>query len=420
MTTLLKGESAPKGSGELDDDVDLERDRALVIRAQAGERSAFDDLYLRYYQRLNRFCLQRLNDTHDAEDTVQEAFARAWRALPDFGGDKRFYPWLSVIAWHLCTDVLRRRGRSMPVAELHPCHEISTEGCGEDVAIDAEDSALAAKAFHRLSARHQRVLNLREGSGWSYQRIADHEGVRISTVETLLWRARQALKHEFASLAGGTGRSAWIGAGLLSTATLRRLLGTVARTARHVIHAGSAATAVVGTAAGVTAVAIAISVATPSSPVARPNRAPAVSGTVSRSVTPVTSADPTSGTSPILGSGAVVPASPVGGVPGSSLSSVTGTTNGASDPAGTLYPVVDGTLGGLSASIESAAASVSQVLSQVEGVVGNAVAPNVGQVARTGTNANGLGGILNGLVQTPATLFSGTTTTTTALPGSGH
>ena len=66
----------------------------------------------RYYERLLRFCLRRLNDRHEAEDAAQEAFARAWKALPRFAGERRFYPWLTVIAGNICTDMLRRRSRS--------------------------------------------------------------------------------------------------------------------------------------------------------------------------------------------------------------------------------------------------------------------------------------------------------------------
>ena len=79
------------------DDVDLERDRALVERCQAGDTTAFGNLYVRYYERLLCFCLRRLNDRHDAEDAAQEAFARAWKSpfrrrtpvLPVAHGDRR-------------------------------------------------------------------------------------------------------------------------------------------------------------------------------------------------------------------------------------------------------------------------------------------------------------------------------------------
>ena len=184
------------------DDVDLDRDRALVERCQAGDSAAFGKLYARYYERLLRFCLRRLNDRHEAEDAAQEAFARAWKALPRFAGDKRFYPWLTVIAGNICTDMLRRRSRSTPTddMELTAQQPIGVVGSdtSEELVLAAVDGELVHRALDRLSTRHRHVLAMREGSGWTYQQIADHEGVEIGTIETLLWRARQALKREFA------------------------------------------------------------------------------------------------------------------------------------------------------------------------------------------------------------------------------
>ena len=69
----------------------------------------------------------------------------------------------------------------------------------------AVDGELVNKALGRFSGRHRQVLAMREGSGWTYQQIADHEGVEIGTIETLLWRARQALKREFTVLSESKG-----------------------------------------------------------------------------------------------------------------------------------------------------------------------------------------------------------------------
>ena len=186
------------------DDVDLERDRSLVERCQAGDSAAFGNLYARYYERLLRFCLRRLNDRHEAEDAAQEAFARAWKALPRFAGERRFYPWLTVIAGNICTDMLRRRSRSTPTDDMeltaqHPVGVVG-EDTSEELVLAAVDGELVNRALDRLSTRHRHVLAMREGSGWTYQQIADHEGVEIGTIETLLWRARQALKREFAAV----------------------------------------------------------------------------------------------------------------------------------------------------------------------------------------------------------------------------
>jgi RNA polymerase sigma factor (sigma-70 family) len=191
------------------DDVDLDRDRALVERCQAGDSAAFGNLYARYYERLLRFCMRRLSDRHEAEDAAQEAFARAWKALPNFAGERRFYPWLTVIAGNICTDMLRRRSRSTPTDDFelgaHQPVGVAASDTSEDLVLAAVDGELVNRALGRLSVRHQHVLAMREGSGWTYQQIADHEGVEIGTIETLLWRARQALKREFNVLAESKG-----------------------------------------------------------------------------------------------------------------------------------------------------------------------------------------------------------------------
>jgi RNA polymerase sigma-70 factor (ECF subfamily) len=379
VTTLLSG-GGTRSREALDDDVDLARDRALVTRAQAGDRTAFDDLYVRYYRRLYRFCLRRLHDGFEAEDVAQEAFARAWRALPSFAGDRRFYPWLSVIAAHLCTDVLRRRNRSTPVAEFHQSNVASTDDGGEELMIAAVDSELVSRAFQRLSDRHQRILNLREGSGWSYQQIADHEGVGITAIETLLWRARQALKREFAALAGSEGRTAaWIG-GLLSLATLRRMLRAPALAAKRVVHLAQAApTVAVGSAAAATAVVVAAALSAPATSTSDHSPSVGSSGaTLSGASNTPTGAHGGGGTST---SGA---AAAPGGSGGSGTSSV------AKLPAGGA----SGPLGGAAGVVNNAAGALGGAGSTINGGVGSTT-NNLSQIV--GGATSGLGGLVNGV-----------------------
>lgn len=266
MTTLLprpaQGTVAPAGG----DEVDMDRDRQLVARAQAGDRHAFDELYQCYYRRLLRFCMSRLHDTHEAEDVVQEAFARAWRALPNFGGDRRFYPWLSVIAGHLCVDSARRRSRTTPVAELHPQYVVDPAASGEEQMVAAVDVGLVAEAFGRLNHRHQRILQLREHSGWSYQAIADHEGMGLAAVETLLWRARQSLKREFAALADSDGRLGGVIGSLVGMAAVRRLLRGLRSAAHAASSGGWTSTAAIGSMAAAAAIASVVVAGVVSSP----------------------------------------------------------------------------------------------------------------------------------------------------------
>jgi len=181
------------------DDVDLGRDRTLVERAQAGDINAFSELYSRYFQRLVRFATRRVGDVHEAEEIAQEAFARAYRSLPDFAGERRFYPWMTVIASRLCVDSLRRRGR----VEVGVVVDRETFESGFDRVEREGDLVTLGLALDRLTDRHREVLKLRETEGWSYQSIADHYQVPIGTVEALLWRARRALRREFMSLCSG-------------------------------------------------------------------------------------------------------------------------------------------------------------------------------------------------------------------------
>lgn len=186
------------------DDVDLGRDRDLVLCAQSGDDDAFEDLYRRYFARLYRFCLRRVGDPHEAEELTQEAFTRAYRALPSLAGERRFYPWLSVIASRLCVDAFRRRSRSEPA----PVVDLGVLEGGQEEVEDAADVVLLERALERLTPRHRHVLRLREEEGWSYQHIAEHYEVSLGTVEALLHRARRALRREFDLLAGGDGRRA--------------------------------------------------------------------------------------------------------------------------------------------------------------------------------------------------------------------
>ena len=225
------------------DDVNLSRDRSLVELCQAGDERAFADLYHRYYRRLLRFCVRRVGDAHEAEEITQEAFARAFTAMPRFAGERRFYPWLTVIASRLCIDSHRRSARTEPSAEVDMG---SVEG-GQQQIIDNVDIEYLNQAMGQLGPRHREVLELRETHGWTYQQIANHYDVTMGTVEALLFRARKALRREFLSLAGDDHTLAslpFIGVILRGAATLRGRLND-AVTHGAAIAAGAASVAAV-------------------------------------------------------------------------------------------------------------------------------------------------------------------------------
>jgi RNA polymerase sigma-70 factor (ECF subfamily) len=180
------------------DDLELSRDRSLVERVRLGDEEAFSELYRLHYDRLYRYCLYRLGEDHEAQDVVQEAFTRAWLNAPRIQADLKFYPWLRTIAGNLCTDVGRRRARVQPAPTVDTG---STDG-GQDRMVELVDIALLEQAMSRLPARHRQVLELREGDGLSYEQLADRTGTSVGTIESLLWRARQGLKRQFAVVSG--------------------------------------------------------------------------------------------------------------------------------------------------------------------------------------------------------------------------
>ncbi len=180
------------------DDVDLGRDRDLVQRYQNGDPQAFDDLYRRYFGRLHRFCTRHTADAHEAEEVAQEAFVRAFRSMDRLDGERRFYPWMTVIAKRISIDRHRKYGR----VELTDDPDAGAVEADLDHLFSAVDVEHVREAMAALGPRHREVLWLRESEELSYADIAERLDVPVTTVEALLHRARKALRREYAAVTG--------------------------------------------------------------------------------------------------------------------------------------------------------------------------------------------------------------------------
>ena len=88
-------------------DISGRSDRELVLAFQAGNEAAFDELYDRHHDRVARVCFRYMNNRPDAEEAAQEAFLKAFQALPRFNGQYQVGAWLSRIAANVCVDNLR-------------------------------------------------------------------------------------------------------------------------------------------------------------------------------------------------------------------------------------------------------------------------------------------------------------------------
>ncbi len=164
--------------------------------------------------------------------------------MPRFAGERRFYPWLTVIASRLCIDSHRRIARTEPTAEV----DLGGVEGGQQQIVDNVDLAYLAQALEHLGPRHREVLELRETHGWTYQQIADHYNVTMGTVEALLFRARKALKREFMAIAGDDHRLAalpFFGVAIRGLVAARARLHDLSSHALPVACAGAAGVAAV-------------------------------------------------------------------------------------------------------------------------------------------------------------------------------
>jgi RNA polymerase sigma-70 factor (ECF subfamily) len=198
-------------------------DRETVRRVQAGETEAFEVLVEKYKRKAFRLAYQVLRDQEDALDVAQEAFVKAFRALPKFKGDSAFYTWLFRITMNLALDRRRQRAaraRSMGAEDVPPEEwertAVSTDPDPEDVATGVERRARIREALDSLSENHRAIIILSDIEGLQYREIAEVLGIPMGTVMSRLHHARKRLRDVL-----GAGF-----AGLLAAVAL--LLGTAA------------------------------------------------------------------------------------------------------------------------------------------------------------------------------------------------
>lgn len=162
----------------------------LLDKARRGDPRAFADLLRRYDSGMRALAYRILGDATLMDDALQEAYVKAYRALPRFRGESGVGTWLYRIAHNACIDLLRRRREALPLdteaAVLGPPMEQRVVA-----RLDVE-SALA-----QLSIDHRSVLVLVDALGFDYQDAADVLGVPVGTVRSRLARARRAMRRRF-------------------------------------------------------------------------------------------------------------------------------------------------------------------------------------------------------------------------------
>jgi RNA polymerase sigma-70 factor (ECF subfamily) len=181
---------------------DREIDQQLVERAQRGDKQAFDLLVSKYQRKLGRLLSRFIRDPAEVEDVAQEAFIKAYRALPSFRGDSAFYTWLYRIGINTAKNYLVAMGRRAPTVTEFDSDEAESFEDGEHLRdINTPESMLLSKeigatvnaAMEDLPDDLRTAITLREIEGLSYEEIASIMNCPIGTVRSRIFRAREAI-----------------------------------------------------------------------------------------------------------------------------------------------------------------------------------------------------------------------------------
>lgn len=197
---------------------DREVDQQLVERAQRGDKHAFELLVAKYQRRLGRLISRFVRNAAEAEDVTQDAFIKAYRALPAFRGDSAFYTWLYRIGINTAKNYLVAQGRKAPTStpfdteeaedfeEASLLHEVSTP---ENELMSKQVVEVVNSSLQELPDDLRTALTLREIEGLSYEEIAAVMDCPIGTVRSRIFRAREAIATNLRPLLGTSENRRW-------------------------------------------------------------------------------------------------------------------------------------------------------------------------------------------------------------------
>lgn len=180
-------------------------DLDLVRRVQAGEKAAFDLLVLKYQHRIIKLVMRFLPDHSEAQDVAQDAFIKAYKALPRFRGDSAFYTWLYRIAVNTAKNYLVSRGRRPRNYSGLNKNQDDDEGFDASMLLTSTDTPdrlamteeLRKAIYAAISALPEDLrvaVSLREYEGMSYEDIAQIMDCPIGTVRSRIFRARESIE----------------------------------------------------------------------------------------------------------------------------------------------------------------------------------------------------------------------------------
>jgi RNA polymerase sigma-70 factor (ECF subfamily) len=196
-------------------------DLSLVQRVQRGDKSAFDVLVRKYQHKVVKLVMRYMRDPADAEDVAQEAFIKAYRALPQFRGDSAFYTWLYRIAINTAKNAIVSRDRNpveydLDLQDAEGSYDmqgrLADTETPEALALTEEIRTIVNRSIDALPEDLRTAIVLRELEGLSYEEIAAAMDCPVGTVRSRIFRAREAIDRKLAEVfEGGLGRAEELG-----------------------------------------------------------------------------------------------------------------------------------------------------------------------------------------------------------------
>ncbi len=197
---------------------DREVDQQLVVRAQAGDKRAFELLVIKYQRKVERLLSRIIRNQDEIQDVAQESFIKAYRALANFRGDSAFYTWLYRISVNTAKNYLVSQGRRAPTSTGYDAEE--AEGFEDAVGLRdnaTPDALLMSKqiaeivnaTIDKLPEELRTAITLREIDGLSYEEIAQIMDCPIGTVRSRIFRAREAVAEQLRPQLGTTKDRRW-------------------------------------------------------------------------------------------------------------------------------------------------------------------------------------------------------------------
>lgn len=197
---------------------DREVDQQLVDRAKRGDKRAFELLVAKYQRKLARLLSRFIRDPAEVEDVTQEAFIKAYRALPSFRGDSAFYTWLYRIGINTAKNYLVAMGRRAPTStefnnddaeSFEEAERLRDFNTPENELMSKQVARTVNQTMAQLPEELKTAITLREIEGLSYEDIANIMNCPIGTVRSRIFRAREAIAEQLRPLLGTSKDKRW-------------------------------------------------------------------------------------------------------------------------------------------------------------------------------------------------------------------